>query len=151
MSIDVYTSKDTIEIDGNLVNDCANGKVFEARFPNDISTTTKGKGGNTIITYNAEGDVCEATLRVLLGGKTDQYLLQKINQFKNDSASYVAIKVKTVKRIGDGTGATKKIISDLQGGVVAKHPDIEEDVSGDVEQAVAVYVIRFANAVKTIS
>lgn len=151
MAIDIYTSKDTIEIDGNLINDSANGKVFEARFPNNAANVIKGKNGNTIITYNAEGDVCEATLRVLLGGKTDQHLLQRLNQFKNDSASYVAINGKMVKRVGDGTGASKKITIDLQGGVITKHPDSEEDVSGDAEQAVAVYNITFSNAVKTIS
>lgn len=151
MTIDVYTGRDTVEIDGNLVNDGANGKVCEARFPNEVATLTKGKGGNTIITYNAEGDVCEVTVRVLTGGKTDQLLLQRYNQFINDSASFVAINAKFVKRVGDGTGATKKITLDLQKGVITKQPDAEEDASGDVEQAIAVYNIKFSNAVKTIS
>lgn len=148
---EVYTGKDTLELDGNLINDGANGKVVEIRYPNNISNTEVGKDGNAVITYISNGVLVEATIRVLVGSKTDQYLSLRKSQFENDPASFVALKGKFTKRVGDGTGQTKKITADLQGGVFMKNVEMEEDTTGDVEQAVAVYPIRFTRGVRTIS
>ena len=150
-NLDTYTGKDTLELDGNLINDGANGKVVELRYPNNISNTEVGKDGNAIITYISNGVLVETTFRVLVGGKTDQYLSLRKDQFLNDPASFVGIKGKFTKRVGDGTGQTKKITYDLQGGVIMKNVESEEDVTGDIEQGVAVYQIRFTRGVRTIS
>ena len=148
---DVYTGSDTIEIDGKLINDSANGKVIEVRFPNNISNTEKGKDNNSIITRIANGDICEVTIRVLIGGKTDQFLTLRMDQWKNDPASFVGLEGKFVKRVGDGSGSTKKITYDLKKGVFMKNVESEEDVSGDIEQGVAVYQIRFSEGKRTIA
>lgn len=148
---EVYTGSDTIEIDGNLINDSANGKVIEVRFPNNISNTEVGKDGNSIITYISNGQLCEVTIRVLIGNKTDQYLTLRMDQWKNDPASFVGLTGKFVKRVGDGSGSTTKITYDLKKGVFMKNVETEEDVSGDMEQGVAVYQIRFTEGKKTIA
>ena len=88
---DVYTGKDTIIIDGRLIEDLATGKVVEARFPNNISNSEVGKNGSSINTYIANGVLCEITLRVLIGSKTDQYLTLRKSQWENDPASFVAL------------------------------------------------------------
>lgn len=148
---DVYTGSDTIEIDGNLINDCANGKVVEVRFPNNISNSEKGKDNNSMITYIANGDICEVTIRVLIGGRTDQYLNLRKAQLKKDSASFVGMKGKFVKRVGDGSGATKKITYNLKNGVFMKNVEAETDTDGDINQTVAVYQIRFTEGDRTIT
>lgn len=148
---DVYTGNDSIEIDGKLINDCANGKVVEVRFPNNISNSDKGKDNNSMITYIANGDICEVTIRVLVGGKTDQYLNLRKAQWKKDSPSFVRLEGKFVKRVGDGTGSTKKITYNLKNGVFMKHVETETDTNGDIEQTVAVYQIRFTEGDRTIA
>lgn len=150
MSENVFTGKDTLEIDNILINDGANGKVIEIKYPNNKSNLETGKDGNSIITYIANGQNCEVTLRVLLGGKTDQYLTLRNSQFDNDPASFIALTGKFTKRVGDGTGSTKKITYDLMGGIFMKNVETEEDVSGDIEQAVAIYNLKFIRGLKTI-
>lgn len=151
MGIDVYTGSDVLELDGNLVNDGANGKVVEVRFPNNISNSEVGKDGNGIVSYISNGQIAEVTIRVLIANKTDQYLSLRKDQFINDSASYVAIKGKFSKRVGDGNGNIKTVTWDLQGGVLQKNIEGEEDTGGDLEQAVAVYNLRFTRGTRTIS
>lgn len=147
---DVYTGKDTIIIDGRLIEDLANGKVVEARFPNNISNSEVGKNGSSINTYIANGVLCEITLRVLIGSKTDQYLTLRKSQWENDPASFVALTGQFIKRVGDGTGTTKKIELNLEGGVFTKNVEMEEDTTGDLEQAVAIYSFRFPRTTRTI-
>lgn len=145
-----YTGKDTLEINGQLIEDGANGKVVEIRFPNSLANMETGKDGNTIISYIANGQNCEVTIRVLMGGKTDQSLTLRKSQYIEDPASFVALSGKFTKRIGDGTGSTKKITYDLKGGVFMKNVEAEEDTTGDIEQAVAIYSFKFSQGKKTI-
>ena len=147
---DVFTGKDTIIIDGRLIEDLANGKVAEARYPNKISNSSIDKNGNSINVYVADGESCEVTLRVLIGSKTDQYLTLRKSQWKKDPASFVALTGKFTKRVGNGKGKTKKVELNLEGGVFAKNIETEEDTTGDLEQTVAIYLFSFTRTTRTI-
>lgn len=148
--IDVFTGQDLIEVDGKVINDFANGKCCEVRYPNDIANIETGKDRNSIITLVANGERANMTLRLMIGNNTDQYLSLKLSQFVNGPASYVGITAKLVKMIGDGTGQTKKLTWNLENGVITKNVEGETDTTGDVEQGVAVYNISFTRGTRTI-
>lgn len=150
MAKDIYQGSDVLTIDDRLITDQLTGKVVEVRYPNNIANIDTGKDGNSVITKIANGQNAEATVRVMVGGETDQYLSLRLSQFKEDPASFVSLKAKFTKRTGDGQGNITKTTWDLTGGAIMKLVEGEEDTTGDVEQTVAVYNLKFSNGTRTI-
>jgi hypothetical protein len=56
-----------------------------------------------------------------------------------------------IKRIGDGTGNVTNDVYKVNGGVVQKIPVVKENVEGDTEQSVSIYLIMFANTERSLS
>ena len=54
------------------------------------------------------------------------------------------------KRVGDGAGVISSVIYQLSGGIFTKGVEAKTSARGDVEQSVAVWMIRFGSWVRLI-
>lgn len=150
MSTVSLTGNDTIIINDRVLVDLADGDAGALTFPNDLTTTKKGKNGTTIITINEMGKMCELVLRVLLGSSDDKFFNGLLANFELDPASFVTMNGQIAKRVGDGEGGvvTSKYI--LSTGVFKKRVEARTNVEGDTESSVAIYTFTFGNAPRTI-
>jgi hypothetical protein len=144
------TGKDTIILDTRILSDLATGDVANLEFPNDLVDAKTGKNGNTIFAFNATGKVVNATIRVIRASADDQYLNSRLYQYLNDPPSFVAIEAEMVKRVGDAAGNIKNDTYQISGGLISKIPSVKENVEGDIEQAVSIWAIKFANSDRRI-
>jgi hypothetical protein len=144
------TGNDTIIIDTRIMRDFADGDTVTLEFPNNLSENRAGKNGNMIIAYNAAGKQVNATLRILRGSGDDKYLNARMQEYINDPAGFILLEAEFVKRTGDGQGNIAAEVYKLEGGTIQKIPGTKENVAGDTEQAVSVYVITFANNQRSI-
>ena len=145
------TGKDTIKINDRILNDQADGDVANLTFPSDISTIKTGKNGNSIYSFNNTGRQAEVTIRVLRGSADDKYLNGLLALQKNEPSTFVLMAGEFTKHIGDGAGNLTTDTYIMQGGIFKKQVEVKENADGDVEQAVSVYTLAFANAPRTIS
>lgn len=150
MTIETLTGKDTLVIDGKLIEDGADGDCVTIEFPNDLATITRGKNGNSLITKNEQGKIINVTLRVCQNGETDKYFINKLSQFDNDVTSFATIKGTFTKRTGDGQGNTTKKTYDLTGGVIIRNAGAIDSATGNVDSAVSTYNLTFANGTVSV-
>ena len=146
MSSVSLTGKDTMVIDSRILADQADGDCGMLEFPNNLVEVKLGKNGNSVYAFNASGKVVNATLRVIRGSADDKYLNSRLVEYVNDPAAFVLIEAEFIKRVGDGAGNITADTYQLKGGAFQKMPGAKENVNGDTEQAVAIYVITFANS-----
>lgn len=139
------TGEDTLKINGEIIDELANGESVVLTIPNELSSVEKGKNGVALYTKNEQGTIAELVVRVVRGGSKDQLLNNIINSFLNDFAAAVLVNTEFIKRIGDGEG---NILNDTyfgRGGIITKIPETRSSADGDVEQAVSVYTLKFAD------
>lgn len=139
------TGKDTVIIDTRIMADFATGDTVNMEFPNNLVEAKAGKNGNVIYAFNASGKLANVTLRILRGSADDKYLASRMQEYINDSAAFPLISGEFIKRIGDGAGNITADVYLMKGGVIQKIPTVKENVEGDTEQAVTIYVITFGN------
>jgi len=144
------TGKDTIKINGRILNDFADGDTAVLEYPNELVGVKTGKGGNSIYAFNTMGRQCSFTLRVLRGSSDDKFLNNLLSLFENDPAVFSLMTGELVKNIGDGEGSVTADTYILSGGAFRKKTDAKENVEGDTEQAVSVYSIIFSNGGRSI-
>lgn len=144
------TGKDTILVDSRIFSDLADGDCGSLEFPNDIVAVKTGKNHNRIYAYNATGETCNLTLRLIRGSADDKYLLSRYYEYKNDPPSFVLLGTQITKRAGDGKGNIAADTYTLGGGIITKLPAVKENVEGDTEQAVSIWPITFTNSDRTI-
>lgn len=137
------TGQDTVQIDGYIVSDLADGTPFEITFPNDYATIKIGKNGNSIYAKNAMGTLVDVTLRVLLGQVTDKYLTGRMSEWAQDESTFTLLTATFVKRVGDGQGNIESKIYQMQGGVFKRGVAAKTVAEGDTEQSVAIYQMQF--------
>lgn len=140
------TGKDTTIIDTRRLTDFATGDVVLIDAPNNLVELKQGKNGNAIYAYNATGKQVTTTIRVIRGTADDKYLAARMQEYINDPAAFVLISAEFIKRSGDGAGNITNEVYTMSGGVIQKMPGGKENVEGDTEQAVSIYVIVFSNA-----
>lgn len=150
MSTVTLVGNDIITLNDNNISDLAEGVVASLAFENDISTTNVGKNGNSIYILNESGKVALLTLRVLRASPNDIYLNSLLNLMQLDLPSFPLMNGEFIKRVGDGNGNVKKDTYTMSGGIFVRNVDASEDKSGGVDQAVAIYTIRFSNAPRVI-
>jgi len=151
MSTSTITSNDTLTLNGHVFNDQASGDVSKITFPNELVNLKTGKNGNTIYAQNAPGYNANLELR-LLRGSTDDQFMQALILAPGVSFPTTTLLLGTfVKALGDGQGNVLNDTYTLAGGVISKPIEGRENVDGDTEQAVAVYMIKFASAARVIS
>jgi hypothetical protein len=144
------TGKDTIIINGTILNDLADGDCAVLTFPNDITNLKTGKNGNTIYAFNYSGRQCQLSLRLVRGSANDKYLNQLLTLFKNDPAGFTLITGTLSKNVGDGAGNITNDTYSLSGGAFKKETEAKENADGETEQSVAVYNMTFSNAPRSI-
>lgn len=144
------SGKDTIKINGRILNDFGDGDTAVLNYPNDLFTIKTGKNGNSIYAFNASGRQCEVTLRVLRGGADDKFLNNLLALCLNDPAAFSLLQGEFTKNVGDGQGNTISDTYIMSGGVFRKPVEVKENVDGDTEQALAIYSFIFSNAPRSI-
>lgn len=150
MSTTSLTGKDTIKINGRILNDFADGDNCMLEFPNDLMTVKTGKDGNSIYAFNNSGRQCEVTLRLLRGSPDDRFLNNLHALLKNDPAAFVLLTGEFIKNIGDGKGNVTQDIYILSGGTFKRSSGGSENGDGTTEQAIVVYNLAFSNAPRAI-
>ncbi|NDK07870.1 hypothetical protein EOM39_01330 [Candidatus Gracilibacteria bacterium] len=147
----VLTGDDTLKINGDIIEDLADGESVVISFPNELFTMEKGKNGNAIYAKNESGSITDMTARVLLGSNNDKTLNSLLLSQKQDFIGSSFIDVEFIKRLGDGAGNVSSVNYFLEGGMFKKEVDTKSSASGDVEQAVAVYTLQFARVKRILS
>ena len=67
MSVVSLTGKDTVIVNGTILNDLADGDCAALTFPDFLTQGKTGKNGNTIYAFNTTGRRCKLVLRLIRG------------------------------------------------------------------------------------
>jgi len=145
MGIYAITGDDTLTIFDRVFNDLANDDTSQIAFNEDLVTASTGKNKNTIFAKNEKGNNAVLTLRLIRGSSDDRFLDGKQAATDKDFVATALANGTFKKRIGDGNGGVLTDNYTLQGGMISRRVDGKENVSGDVEQGVAIYTIIFAD------
>ena len=144
------TGKDTVSINGTILNGLADGECAVLTFPNDLTLLKTGKNGNTIYSFKYDGRQCQLVLRIIRGCSDDKFLNQLLSVYKANPPAFSLLQGFIVKNVGDGSG---NMISDtytLSGGAFKRETDVKEDADGGTEQSVSIYTLVFSNAPRQI-
>lgn len=150
MATYTLTGDDSIILNDLPLNDFPNGDIATLELPNNLMEIQTGKNGNTIFALDESGNNATLTVKILLSSNDDKRLNGLIPP-SDGFASYVLLTGAVTKQVGDGQGNISHNKYLLAGGMVQKKPNIKSNVNGDTEQAIAEYVIQFANAARVIS
>jgi hypothetical protein len=143
---DVYSGNDTIEIDGKLIADFADGDVAVLSYPNQKISKISGDNGNTITVENASGRQAQLQLRILNNSKDFQYLQLRMSQQDTDLVSFASVKAVFTKITGDGNGKANKTVVSCFGGNFVNGIQLTKGKSGNVEVGVAVFTLLFSRS-----
>lgn len=147
----VLIGKDTLKIDGDIINELGNGVNVEITFPNEKGAIVKGKGNNAIYTKNEQGTIAQMVIRVLRGSKIDKTLNSRILQQDTDFAGFTLVNAEFIKRMGKGNGELINEIYFLSGGIFKNNVAGQSNTDGDAEIGVAVYTLHFRSANRIIA
>jgi hypothetical protein len=149
----IYTlcGRDTLTLDGRNITNFADGTVISLEHPNETTTVTSGKGGNTIYASNEAGQNANLTLRILKGSDDDGWLNGRQIAQHQSLSDFILITGTLVRRFGSGIvgGETGREVYTLEGGVFVTIPATSVDTTGTQDQGVSIYQIRFARAPRT--
>lgn len=152
--VDSYTSSDTIvaeDYEGKWVlADFAGGTVAELSAPNDLSSTTTGYNGNSLGAHNEPGRQRECTLRLVKAGSDDKRLNKNYNLWKNRDSRFKPLKLSFTKNVAHEDGSITKDTVDCFFGLPSGQPTQANNVEGDTEQVVSVYMLRFGNSERSL-
>lgn len=148
--VDSVTGQDTLTLFGRNIVELADNDSVMISFQNDMTSLSTGKNGNSIYAKNEQGKNADVTLRLILGGADDRFLQGKLRTAEQDFAAQELAEGQFTKRVGRGDGTVSRIVHTLEGGVFLRRIDTKENTSGDTEQAVAVYRMRFARVERSI-
>jgi hypothetical protein len=144
------TGRDSVIVDGRLLEDLVDGDNAALTFPNEVATVKTGKNGNTLFASNATGRQGDLTLRVIRGSSSDRFLHRRYKDQQRDLSLFVLLTARLIKRIGDGTGGITNDTYNLTGGVFIKNQEGKSNAEGDTEQSVTIYQLRFGNVERAI-
>lgn len=152
--MDSYTSSDTIivkDYQGEFIlSDLADGTVAELSAPNELSATTTGYNGNSLGAHNEPGRQRECTLRIVKGSNDDKRLNKNYNMWKNRDMRFAPMQMTFVKNIGHNDGSITKDTVECYFGLPAGQPTQMTDVTGNTEQVVSIYMLRFGNSERSM-
>lgn len=144
------SGNDTISINNTILTDLADGNCVELTFPSDIAALKVGKNGNTVYALNETGKAADVKIRVVRGGASDQFLNGLLAAQQANFAGFTLMIGSFVKKIGTGSGVITSDTYPLSGGVFSKQVEGSNNVEGDVNASVAVYMMKFSNAQRAI-
>lgn len=144
------SGSDTISVNNTLIVDLADANCIELKFPNEIAAVKTGKNGNSIYALNETGKQCEVTVRVIRGSTSDKFLNGLLALQQANFSSFPLMIAKFIKIVGDGSGVVTNDTYNLNGGVFTKLIEGVNNVEGDTNASVSVYVMKFSNAPRAI-
>lgn len=150
MSLFTITADDTLVLNNRVLNDFAYDDVSAITFPNEKVKSRTGKNKNTIFAKDETGQNANMEIHLVKGSSDDVFMQKIINDSDRDFAATQLLNGRFVKRLGDGQGNVVNEVYNLRGGMIVKNPESKENVSGDTAQAVSVYRVIFATAVRSI-
>lgn len=150
MATFTITGDDTLVLADRVITDLADNDNSSITFANNRVEVKTGKNQNTIFARNATGDNADLSIRVIRGSNDDNFLQGKIAESDRDFASTPLLSGSFVKRMGDGEGVVRNDTYTLTGGMIVKRVDGKENSDGDIEQAVSIYNIKFAQGIRSI-
>jgi hypothetical protein len=150
MSTTAFSGSDTIKINDRVLNDFADGDVLVLDYEGDLVAVKKGKSGNTIVTYSAQGEVAKVSLRLLRGSPDDKFMNDLLSRMRNDPSAFVLLTGEFTKVIGDGLGGKSTEIYIFSGGAFQKMPGGISTMESNPEASVIVYNLIFGNAPRSI-
>lgn len=145
------SGSDTVNINNNVLSDFADGNCVELTFPNDIANVMTGKNGNSIYGLNETGKQCEVKIRIIRGSNDDKFLNNLLAQQQGNFAGFPLMIGQFIKKIGDGQGNITSDTYIMSGGVFTKQVEGKTNVSGETEQSVAIYTMKFSNAPRVLT
>lgn len=137
------TGDDSIIFNGVPLTDFGDGDVVTIEPSADVQATKVGKNGNAISARNVEGDLMDVVIKLLRGSDDDIMMNDLFANYFADPASFQAAVVSATKRIGDGSGFVTPDTQTLIFGLPKRRVGMKENVSGDTDQALAVYAWTF--------
>lgn len=150
MASATLTGDDTIKLNGRVLADLADGEVGKLTYPNDLAAVKTGKNGNSLYAFNNTGKQGDLELRITRGSADDKFLLNIINQMKNNFAGFVLMTGEFTKNVGDGNGNITSDTYLMSGGVPIREIDTSSNAEGNTDQSMALYRFKFANAPRSI-
>lgn len=147
---DSYTANDTItitDLDGEwILADLATDTTVDLVAPNELSTSATGYNGNGLGAHNEPGRQRELTLRLVKGSYDDKRLNSNYTLWQNRDSRFVPLQASFTKNIAHSDGTLTNDTVNCFFGLPAGQPQQTNNVSGDTEQVVSTYLIRFANS-----
>lgn len=151
MSTVAMSGNDTVNLNGRIFADFADGDVAMLEFPNEIASVKTGKGGNSIYGLNESGKQADLTVRVIRASADDKFLNGLLAQQQANFAGFPLMVGEFIKKIGDGAGNIASDTYITSGGVFIKQVPAKSNVEGDAVQSVSEYKLRFSNAPRVIT
>lgn len=151
MSQVAMSGQDTIIINNYIFVGLADENYVELTFPNEIANVKTGKNGNSIYGFNETGRQCELKIRVLRGSADDQFMNNLLAQQQGNFAGFPLMQGQFVKKIGDGQGNVTSDTYILSGGIFMKQVEGKSNAAGEVEQSLAIYMLKFANSPRVLT
>ena len=139
------TGSDTAMINGTIITTMTDGMPFDITFPNNLATVKRGKDGNIIVAKNEMGQMCDVSLRILMGGSDDKLLNSLLQLWNTNPSGFTMMTGQFVKHVGDGAGNIQSKVYQCSAGTFQKQPEGKTSSEGDPEQSVAVYLLTFGN------
>ena len=145
------SGQDTLVINNYLFVGLADQNFVDLTWPNDIMSVKTGKNGNSIFSFNETGKVCEMKLRVLRGSADDEFMNNLLSQQQANAAAFPLMQGQYVKNLGDGQGNLTSDTYILSGGVFIKQVEGKSSAEGEIEQSIAVYMMKFTAAPRVLT
>lgn len=151
MSTVAMSGSDTINLNGRIFADLADGDCIALTFPNDIAQVKTGKNGNSLYALNESGKQSELVVRLIAGSSDDKFMQNLLTQQQANFAGFPLMQGEFIKQVGDGAANIQSIKYIVSGGVFTKQVEAKDNVEGDVDQSVAIYRMKFSNSPRVIT
>lgn len=152
--MDSYTAQDIItceDRDGEwILSDFADNTVATLTAPNELSQTSTGYNGNSLGAHNEPGRQRECTLRIVKGSSDDKRLNKNYNLWKNRDLRFKPLQMRFTKNVAHNDGSVTQDTVECYFGLPAGQPEQTQDVAGNTDQVVSVYMIRFGNSERSM-
>lgn len=152
--MDSYTASDILiceDYQGEwILSDFANQTVATLAAPNELSQTSTGYNGNSLGAHNEPGRQRECTLRLVKASGDDKRLNKNYNLWKNRDLRFKPLKMSFTKNVAHSDGSVTADTVECFFGLPAGQPEQTNDVEGNTDQVVSVYMIRFGNSERSM-
>jgi hypothetical protein len=145
------SGNDSLTLNNQIFTGLADGTVIELTFPNEIAAVKVGKNGSALFALNQSGNVADMVIRTVRSSADDIFMLQLQTQQQNNFSGTTLMQGSFVKAMGNGQGVVTNDTYILGSGIFSKLTEAKSNVEGDTEQNVAIYHLKFAQAVRVIA